>query len=349
MDILLIIVTFVSLAFAMVLLVLNWRLIREKRLRSAARVEALLEAVSALPAASAFRQAQGVLSLPKDAEGFRRRDASADRRRLGRRLVPSPAQRADAVPPSGALVAEEPAADATPQITVDHAKPAVMSSHELFHEAADAASGFGRLVVPMSLGVVIISAVLAGLLMWSHGRAKASPVASAAVAADHSVAVPLELMSLRHERTTNGLSITGLVRNPASGHRVSDLNVVVFLFDRNGAFVTSARGPLDFRTLAPGDESPFTISLDKIGSVGRYRVSFRADDTVVPHVDRRQDSGAVAAGFGAPGRSDTRSPVDVAAGVASADRPSLRRRLVGGPTKLEERSRVVTVASMQPY
>lgn len=321
MNTLLIIVTFVSLAFAVVLSVLNWRLIREKRLRSAARVEALLEAVCALPAASA--------------EGFRLRDVSADRRSLGRRLVGAPAQRADAVPPSGAFVAEDPAVDATAQITVDHAKPALMSSHDLFHEAADARSGFGRLVVPMSLGVVIISAVLAGLLMWNHGRAKASPVASAAVAADNSGAVPLELMSMRHERTANGLSITGLVRNPASGHRVSDLNVVVFLFDRNGAFVTSARGPLDFRALAPGDESPFTISLDKIGSVGRYRVSFRADDRVVPHVDRRQDPIAVAAGFGLR--------------VASADRRSLRRRLVGGSTKLEERSRVVTVARTQPY
>lgn len=245
MSMLLIIVTALSLAFAVVLLALNWRLVREKRLRSAARVEALLEAVSALPAA----------------------------------------------------------ADATPQIVVDHTKTAVSSSRELFHQAAEGPSGFGRLAVPMSLGVVIISAVLAGLLMWNHGRAKAAPVASAAFAADNSAAVPVELMSLRHERTANGLTITGLVRNPAGGRRVSDLSVVVFLFDRNGAFVTSARELLDFRTLAPGDESPFTISLDEIGSVGRYRVSFRADDKVVPHVDRRQDPAAVAAGFGEPGRS----------------------------------------------
>jgi hypothetical protein len=110
------------------------------------------------------------------------------------------------------------------------------------------------------------------------------------------------------------LSISGLVRNPAGGQRISDVNVVVFLFDRDGALVTSVRAPLDFRTLAPGDESPFTIALNRTGTIGRYRVSFRTDDKVMPHVDRRQEPAAVATGFGAP-------------------------------TKLEERSRVVAVAS----
>jgi hypothetical protein len=66
------------------------------------------------------------------------------------------------------------------------------------------------------------------------------------------------------------------------------VNVVVFVFDRRGAFITSLQGPLDFRTLAAGDESPFVVSLDHIADVGRYRVSFRADDQIVPHVDRRQ-------------------------------------------------------------
>jgi len=44
MDALLIVVTLVSLSFAVLVLVLNWRLIREERRRSAARVEALIEA-----------------------------------------------------------------------------------------------------------------------------------------------------------------------------------------------------------------------------------------------------------------------------------------------------------------
>jgi len=267
MDALLIVVTLVSLTFAVIVLVLNWRLIREERRRSAARVEALSEAVF------------------------------------------SP----------------------VPDAARDTVEPSVISSHELFHEAAEPVSGFGRLVLPASLGVVIVSVILVGLVMWNRGPAKPTPPA-AAVAARNPASIPLELISLRHERTADGLSISGLVRNPAGGQRISDVNVVVFLFDRAGALVTSVKGPLDFRTLAPGDESPFTIALNKIGTIGRYRVSFRTDDKVVPHVDRRQEPAAVATGFGAPGQSGTRSPAAAAAGF-------------GAPTKLEERSRVVAVAS----
>jgi hypothetical protein len=281
MNTLLLIVTLVSLTLAVVLLVLNWRLIREEHRRSAARVEALLEAVSNLP------------------------DPAP---------VPAAAKLVEAAPPHLSAFVEEPAASAPLQVAATSIEPAVIASHELFHGAAQAPSGFRRLALPVSLGVVIVSSIVAGLLLWDHGGARPASTATAADAADDSAAIPFELISLRHERTANGLSITGLVRNPAGGQGMSDLNVVVFLFDRTGSLVRSASGPLDFRTLAPGDESPFTISLDKIASVGRYRVSFRADDKIVPHVDRRQDPAAVAAGF-------------------------------GGPTKLEGRSRLVAVAS----
>ena len=288
MDTLLIIVTVVSLAFAVVSLVLSWRVIREERRRSAARVEALLEAVSNLPDPAPV-QAAPIASRAYDAafaEGFGGPTKRETRAR-------EPRVKLEAAPSRPSVVAEEPA-EGAPLLqgtddSVENVGPVVISSHELFHEATDASSGFHRLALPLSLGVVIVSALLAGLLMWNHGHARPAPVALAAVAADNSASVPLELISLQHERTGNGLSITGLVRNPSGGHRMLDLNVVVLLFDRNGSFVTSARGPLDFRTLAPGDESPFTVSLDKIGTVGRYRVSFRADDNVVPHVDRRQE------------------------------------------------------------
>jgi hypothetical protein len=44
---------------------------------------------------------------------------------------------------------------------------------------------------------------------------------------------------------------------------------------------------VDFTQLAPGDESPFVIRVDAPTNVARYRVSFRTDAGVVPHVDRR--------------------------------------------------------------
>ena len=100
-------------------------------------------------------------------------------------------------------------------------------------------------------------------------------------------ASPLELISLRHERRNSRLAITGLVRNPNGGTAVEKLAAVVFLFDQRGAFVTSSRADVDFTQLTPGDESPFVINVDAPNNVARYRVSFRTDAGVVPHVDRR--------------------------------------------------------------
>jgi len=98
---------------------------------------------------------------------------------------------------------------------------------------------------------------------------------------------PLELVSMRHERRGTRLAVTGLVRNPVAGAAVDRLAAVVFLFDQQGAFITSARANIDFLKLAPGDESPFVIDVEAPSQVARYRVSFRNDSGVVPHVDRR--------------------------------------------------------------
>jgi hypothetical protein len=70
----------------------------------------------------------------------------------------------------------------------------------------------------------------------------------------------------------------------------------VFLFDGAGTFVTSSRAHLDFLKLAAGDESPFVVSLDAPPTVARYRVSFRTDDGVVPHIDRRGQTQTPAGG-----------------------------------------------------
>ena len=79
--------------------------------------------------------------------------------------------------------------------------------------------------------------------------------------------------------------IRGMVRNPARGASVNGLTAVVFLFDRDGALITTARAAID--SLAPGAESPFVVTIPHATDVGRYRVSFRTDDRIVPHIDRR--------------------------------------------------------------
>ena len=103
-------------------------------------------------------------------------------------------------------------------------------------------------------------------------------------------AAPLELLSLRHEREGAMLSVAGLVRNPPAASSVERVSAVVFLFDQQGTFVTSARAPIDFVKLTSGDESPFVVKVQAPQSVARYRVSFRTDDGTLAHVDRRGEA-----------------------------------------------------------
>lgn len=139
-----------------------------------------------------------------------------------------------------------------------------------------------RAVVTLGVGVLMALAAGTALLTSKDGE-RAEPVA----AASHE-APPLELLSLRHSRPADTLTITGLVRNPDGAAAMKDVTAVAFLFDRAGSFVASGRAPLDFRMLSAGDESPFVITVPVSGTIGRYRVSFRgASGAMAPHVDKR--------------------------------------------------------------
>ena len=140
-------------------------------------------------------------------------------------------------------------------------------------------AGPNRLLVP-AIGVLVVGMALAGIYVWNrpHTAAAAASASSAA----------LELVSLRHERQGDTLLVSGLVRNPHSGRTMTGLSAVAFTFDRQGAFRTSGRALLDFPELGAGDESPFAISVPESANVSRYRVSFRTEDGVVPHLDRRE-------------------------------------------------------------
>jgi hypothetical protein len=100
-------------------------------------------------------------------------------------------------------------------------------------------------------------------------------------------AAPLELVALTHDREADRLTVRGIVRNPSAGGERPHLTAVVFLFDRDGGFVASGRADVDASALGPGTEAPFTVTIPNAGDVGKYRVSFRTDDRIVPHVDRR--------------------------------------------------------------
>jgi hypothetical protein len=152
-----------------------------------------------------------------------------------------------------------------------------------------------------ALAVAAVAAVMIGAVIafWSIGRLmepaadRAGTVAARAGAgagANGAVTTTaLELMSLRQEMQDGTLTISGLVRNPRGGVPQERLTAVVFFFDGQGGFLSSTRAPLDYRALAPGEESPFQLSAPAPAGVARYRVSFRRDEgAIVPHVDRRQ-------------------------------------------------------------
>ena len=99
---------------------------------------------------------------------------------------------------------------------------------------------------------------------------------------------PLELLSLRHSQEVGALVVTGLVQNPRAGQPLTRVVATAFLFSADGTFLASGRAPLDFSTLAAGDESPFVLSVPVTTPVARYRVGFRAEDgRVIAHIDRR--------------------------------------------------------------
>jgi len=179
-----------------------------------------------------------------------------------------------------------------------HATPASTAANRLFVQADEAtnsaARGRSRGLLAVSVGAAVMVALI--LALWAVGRLIA-PGTSAdqqqaqqrTAAAAAATAAPLELVALSQTREGDALTISGVVRNPHAGASVDRLAAVVSFFDGAGNQLTSVRAPLDFRTLAPGDESPFQVTTTVPAGVSRYRVSFRRDEgTIVPHVDRRQ-------------------------------------------------------------
>ena len=150
-----------------------------------------------------------------------------------------------------------------------------------------------RLAVMTAAALIIASIVLFTLAAHgpkaSRGVASTSANVSGGQTASATSAGGLELLSLRDARQPGSLTITGLVQNPRNGTPLTRVAVTAYTFDANGSFLASGRALIDVTALAPGDESPFTITVPVSDAVARYRIGFR-DDTgrVIPHVDRRQ-------------------------------------------------------------
>ena len=159
----------------------------------------------------------------------------------------------------------------------------------LFAIAQPEQSG-SRFATVIACGVIVVgSLATVGLLLNSGARtAKAAAADNRTTAAPPVNAAPLELLALGHERTGDDLTVRGVIRNPSTGVAVDRLTAVVFVFNRDGGFLTSGRATVESPALVPGGESRFVVTVPSATDVGRYRVSFRTDDRVVAHVDRRE-------------------------------------------------------------
>lgn len=145
-----------------------------------------------------------------------------------------------------------------------------------------------RVFAMAAAGALVGTTVVALVLVFGGSASSASaPVLAAAPAAAPAQPGPLELVALGHERDAERLTVRGVLRNPSTGSEVVRLTAVVLLFNHEGRFITSGRAAVDAAAIGPGGETAFSVTVPGAAEVGRYRVSFRTDDGVIPHVDRR--------------------------------------------------------------
>ncbi len=269
MEMVLLVVSLVSLALATAMSVLAWKLTRDSRLRSAARVEALESLAfgddgDLVPALAT----PAPIATAAPARAFR----------AGRAAAPPTSARRD-----------DPA-DYLRRLPFEDRRPAEAQAEayagDLFDDAEEHRAPSHRWAAVAA--VVAIVAAGAGTFFLVN-----TPIGLFHAAA--SVAPrPLELVSLRYAGDEPGyFTVSGLVQNPIGGPQLRGVVAVVYLFDAQGQYVGNGRVALDVATLDPGLESSFILRMPVTAAVSRYRVGFRfPDGTVVAHVDKRVDSTA---------------------------------------------------------
>jgi len=204
----------------------------------------------------------------------------ADRRRRAARIAALAA--AAGVPdiPATPVVESAPAPSEAPTVPAVALAPGAVALGERFLAADTAGSGSSDRQHWLMAG-----ATFAAVLVLTAGIV--SLVGTRRAAAGDVVSVPLELVALAHNRADGVLTVSGLVRNPAAGTPVDKLEAEVRVFDPAGILIATRTALIDHLELAPGQESPFAVTLGEARTAARYRVSFRTAGTMRPHVDQR--------------------------------------------------------------
>ncbi|MDQ3069360.1 MAG: hypothetical protein M3R55_06490 [Acidobacteriota bacterium] len=265
---------------AIALTIVTVRLLRVDRQRSDARVAVLV---------SLAGQPQPLPSARASAMAFDAPPVKLQPRTPAARTVSAPHRQ---------HVAKPAAADA-PLLREPELFGATLRRAPLYAEAPVAAGGalFGPAVrtrvsplVYIGAAAIIMAAVIGLSFKWAAASA-AAPAGdtTTTLAAPAASAQPLSLVSLGHEQMPDGtLVISGVVRNPAGAIARERVFAAASLVDGGGQLVASARAPLDFTTLAAGEESPFVVRIVGANGVARYRIGFRdVTGASIAHLDRR--------------------------------------------------------------
>ena len=248
-------VTVLALLMTIAMGVVTWRLVREERRRSAARLAAL----------AAELEARGITPRPVDTAVAPPAEMAADAVTLRPEVSIRPQRPVVPTPPPEREAASGPA--------------------DLFEPSVDSTAGWQRRLTGVgAAGALLATLVSIAIFAMSGGSSAGDGEGDPSELGTERV--PVELLTLAHERLNGMLAISGTVRNPEDGIDEPQLSVLAMAFDDDGTMVASGRAQLDTEGLSAGAESAFTISLPA-GQASRYRISFLDDEQTVPHLDRR--------------------------------------------------------------
>ena len=253
-------VTLLSLIMTAAMGIVTWRLVREERRRSAARLAALASELQ-----------RGRPALPREPVPMAKPAMTSTRptKPLVRPRPPATLSH----PPIDVTIRER--EDSSPAVPVGAGAP----TGGLFGAPVQSTSGFTSRFAWLGAAGVLIAAFVSAVIL-------AFPDRDPDRGADGPDTVPVELLALEHDRQGSFLAISGAIRNPAEAAGARQLAVMAMAFDRDGAMVASGRAPVEADTLLPGAETVFEVSLPA-ERITRYRVSFLSEEATVPHVDRR--------------------------------------------------------------
>ena len=265
-------VTVLSLVMTLSMGVVTWRLVREERRRSAARLAAL-------------------------AADLKRDDLPTPPSPTPRASHPSAMNTARTAPAATFLPVSPPpaagahrAADVTIRPTRAAHAPGVdrstrIATGGLFGAPIESSSDPSARLLAFGAAAVVLIAVVSGGIFMVADRDR-----------DEVAAIerpPVELLVLEHDKEGAFLAISGSVRNPSEAAPADRLAVMAMAFDEDGTIVASGRAPIELKLLAPGVASSFAVQVPAAG-VSRYRISFVIDEITVPHIDRRTAVGDLA-------------------------------------------------------